>query len=167
MDEPIQQRIPPSGQFLDEGSTTGSRITNQWIFAGSGADAQVPGSANPGDVSGLGSNVVNLRAGYSYDMEFDAEVFGTLTQPMAMNLIVLGSTDGGVTFGTGLITEHIAPMVGTVAQPNAHLRFAKFFTPNVAADHVKVQFQRLDANADAALQYHPTLAILRITEYQL
>jgi hypothetical protein len=179
--EPMIMRVSESGPIAGDennpplvGGTSdpadGSKaVSRTWIYRGTpGADIQVPGSAAAGDIPGLVSAVVDLRIGYNYDFEFDCYVFWTLTDAMKANVLIKGSQDAGATFPDNLLTRTLQPCLSTQQGQRASIMMAgaDFIapgTPNV--DHVKVQFQRLDANADASFEYTPGMTVLRIIEY--
>ena len=179
--EPMVMRVSESGPIAgdetnpplvggtsdpSDGSKAPSRV---WLYRGTpGSDIQVPGSAAAGDIPGLVAAVVDLRLGYTYDIEFDCYVFGTLTDAMKANVIIKGSQDSGATYPDNIHTRTLQPCLST--QQGQRFRLVQAGsdmiapgTPNI--DHIKVQFQRLDANADAAFEYTPGLVALKITEY--
>lgn len=181
--EPIVMRVPAAGIIAGDetnpplvGGTAdppdgSAAVSRTWIYRGApGADINVPGSATAADIPGLGSVVVDLRRGYSYDFEFDLYVFGTLTDPMQANVLLTCSQDSGVTYPGPILTRTIQPTLSKQQGQRMSVLYEGSDliapgTPNI--DHVKVQLQRLDANADAAFAYTPGYTVLRITEYSV
>lgn len=123
----------------------------EWYAQGTGADlVDVPNPA--ADVTGLSSVAVNMLAGYKYDLEVDAQFFGTTG---GEEILVLGSSDGGGTYGA----------IGSTAA-QLYTGSGRLHLTNVAGpyDHLKVQLASTNPAANTC-QYLPKLTALRVREY--
>jgi hypothetical protein len=136
---------------------------NFWCYQGSGASADVPGMG-AGDVTGLSSVAVTMHphsAGYYYRVEVNVDVYSTVANYVNTGgnwtILVLGSSDGGVTFPTPIASEPTG-----YGPPGVGLLRA-LVSPSAAIDHLKVQLQRSTAAA-ADLVYSPSDSQITVTE---
>lgn len=154
---PVQLvRLSPSGPELGTPPAQvggGALIAGRmWTAQGTGAVIDVP---NPvADVPGLGAVPVDMRAGYTYDVEVDTMAFGTGGN---FQVLVLGSTNGGGTYTA-------VGLGGNVSQ--LHTGCARLRLPSATGpwDHLKVQINTSDV-AGATCQYAPALTALKVQEY--
>lgn len=155
-------RLSPSGPEI---GTPGAQVGNSsvagrlWGSSGTGNNAQVPGTL-AGDVPGLVSVAVDLKpttSGYQYDVECDAIGFGT---GGGWKLLLLGSSDGGLTFPTTVIESNDYSSVNVGGTARVHHWGV---TVASAIDHVKMQLQR-NVAANAALTYSPLDCTFKIRE---
>jgi hypothetical protein len=155
-------RLSPSGPEIGTppaqvgSSAVAGRL---WGQSGVGSNIQVPGTV-AGDVPGLTSVAVDLlptATGYRYDVECDAISFGT---GGGWKLLLLGSSDNGVTFPTTVIetADYSSVNVGGTGRVH-HWGVAL----PVAIDHVKMQLQR-NVAAGAALTCAPGDCTFKIRE---
>jgi hypothetical protein len=180
MTEPIVLRVSPSGIIAGDEThpplaggvgdpPDGSKaLSRQWIFKGAGAATNVPGTTAAGDLLGMEALACDLRVGYSYDIELDMYVYGTLTALQDLTVLVNASKDDGSTFPNTLAGITTGPgAMPAAGYANIRLRtyVTAFGAPGEVYDHVQATLQRLDADAAADLVYAPALATLKITEY--
>jgi hypothetical protein len=161
MNSAVQQRLSPSGpvignppQLTGGNSSVPGRV---WVAQGVGSATPIPGAA-AGDMLGLEAVVVDLKPGYSYDVELDTQTFGSITT--GYDLIVLGSHDGGTTY-----PDTLCQIPDSIKKTGCgRLQVTNVSNPNAAAiDHVKCQIKSLDAST-GGVTYSPTASALRITE---
>lgn len=150
-------RLSPSGpelgtppQQIGGGALIPGR---EWYAQGTGADlVQTPNPA--ADVPNLSSVAVDMRVGYKYDLEVDAQFFGTTGQP---EITLIGLV--GVTPTTIKSSTPFSPS-GHTGSCRLHLTY----TPGTAFDHLEVKVANA-AGAEATCQYLPQLTALRVREY--
>lgn len=155
-------RLSPSGPLIGNppGLVGGGAAVpgRTWIAEGSGAPANVPGTA-VGSINGLDAVPVDIRpgtSGYRYDIEVDTVTFGT-----GGNFVinVAASTDG-VTYAV------IYTPQGTLLNSGeGRLHLTNYSNPNAAPiTKLKVLLQRGVA-AGADLTYDPGESSLRVREW--
>lgn len=164
----LKIRLSPSGPEIGTpGAQVGdSGVTGRiWGGSGIGSNATVPGPT-AGDVPGLVSVPVDLRpaaSGYQYDVECDAVTYGT---GGGWRLLLLGSSDAGVTFPQTIVlsADYYLSGLPTNNSGNGTGRVHHWgVTVPSAIDHVKMQLQRNMA-AGASLSYSPIDCTFKIRE---
>jgi hypothetical protein len=177
--EPQILRISPSGQPVGDeenpslvGGTAdppdGSvQEGRRWIYAGTGAAANVPGSATPGSVTGLDGVQVDMRAGYKYEIQADVDVFGSLVGGEYYVITVDGSTDAGATWATypAMVSQKVRYADEGAARSLGRARKIGLVVGAVPIDKIRLQLCRKVANADGFVQYDPTTTTLEVVEY--
>jgi hypothetical protein len=179
MEEPMILRISPSGETAGnevnppliggtsdpaDGSVQEGR---RWIYKGTGVDANVPGSATPGSVTGLDSCLVDMRAGYKYEIQADVDVFGSLVGGEHYIITVDGSTDAGATWATyaAMINQDVAFATCTDAESLGRARRIGLVVGATPINRVRLQLCRQVADADTYVQYRPDTTTLEVKEY--
>lgn len=152
-------RLSPSGPEIgDPPAQVGdSGVTGRiWGVTGAGAIAQVPGP-DAGDVPGavVAVDLLPLASGYQYDVEGDANTFGT---GGGWKVLLLGSSDGGATYPVTIAASddyQTTSGVGRVHHWGVTLA--------AAINRVKMQLQR-DVEPSGGLTYAPDNCTVRIRE---
>jgi hypothetical protein len=153
---PVQLvRLSPSGPELGQPPAQiggGALIKGRtWVAQGTGAN--LVNTPNPAaNVSGLSAVPVDMRAGYKYDVEVDAQFFGTTG---GVEIVLFGSSDGGNTYGG------IASTLPLDATGSCRLHVPNMIGPY---DHLRVQVVTSFVSS-ADCQYLPQLTALKVTEY--
>lgn len=156
---PVQLvRLSPSGpelgqpgQLIGGGAKYAARM---WTAQGTGADL-IRNPDPAADVPGLEAVAVDMRTGYSYDVEVDAQFFGTTGQP---KILLLGSLNSG---------PYVAVEETLAFSPTGHTGSCRLHVTDLAGglyDHLKVQVQNL-AGSEATCTYLPQLTALKVREY--
>jgi hypothetical protein len=157
---PVQfVRLPPSGCELGSpGALVGGGSSvipgRLWTAQGTG-DNQVQTPDSSTDVPGLEAIAVDMRTGYKYDCEVDAQFFGTTG---TVQITLLGSLNGG---GYTIIGSSYPN------NPSGRTYSKRLHFTNIAGglyDHLKVQVINT-AGAQATCTYLPKLTALKVLEY--
>lgn len=154
---PVQLvRLSPSGPEMGQPGALiggGNSVVPGRLWTAQGVGAALVSTPYPADdVPGLVAVAVDMKAGYKYDCEVDAQFFGDSGHVV---IILLGSSDGGATYSA---------IETTVAHFVNNTNSARLHKTNVVGpyDHLKVQ---VTAGDDTTCQYLPQLTALKVREY--
>lgn len=167
------KRIPPSGAtygvppvLVGGPSQENGRA---WRQAGSGQQAQMPGTGQPipTPIPGLSAVVVDFKAGYSYDLEVDVvgegHNVGQVVPGRQQYLLRLDlSPDGGVTWPVSMTVS--VWCYDSVASGRAHWLIDLTGPLDMDFGLVRVTAQSTLAQA-ASLLYTPDQCVFRAQEY--
>jgi len=175
--EPMIMRISPSGTIAGDesnpplagGTATPPDGSNQsgrvWRYCGTGSNAYVPTAG--GAASGLDDLVVDLRAGYSYDIEVDVDAFGTYgTTATKYTIGVDGSEDNGGTYAVTDIVKQDQLTSAENFRGRAHALVTPLTGTQGPINAVRVTLKRSAGTDGGDMEYAPPNTVLRISEYK-